>query len=308
MDLSFNHAIVALDLSEASDLIVDSIPNLKKFGTEKVTLVTVVPVPHSVKRKEFSTDSQRQTLKAYKKKLEEAGFDVYFEIKSGVHFYPPTEILSAADEHNAGYVVIANRGESKVQELVLGSTASEVLQRSHLPIHLINIEVDWPDPQDDRDNRKLVLSQPAESTLDHVLHATDFSDTADRAFNVIRNLEADGKVGKVSIVHVQGHHYLALSDPASLEDLTNKNRDHLNEMRNQLSDHTRESCETIVTFGTPAKEIVTAAEENGATMIIMGSQGKGYIEKFFIGGVSTQVTRIGKIPMLLIPALRDEDK
>jgi nucleotide-binding universal stress UspA family protein len=298
----FKHAVVALDLSEASDLMMECIPHLKKFGTEKITMVTVVPVPHSGMRTEFNTDKERKQLKAYKKRLEQMGYEVRFEIRSGVHFYPPTEILSEAEEAGADYVVIANRGYSKVQEMLLGSTASEVLQRSSLPVYLINLEVESLDEDDEE--RRLVLSDAARNSLNHVLHATDFSETAFRAFDVVKTFDEDGLIGKISIVHVQGHHYLALSDPASLEDLTEKNREQLDEMRNELSDHTRENAEIIITFGTPSKEIVSAAEENKATMIVIGSQGKGFIEKFFIGGVSNQITRLSRIPVLLVPAER----
>lgn len=298
----FKHAVVALDLSEASDLMMECIPHLKKFGTEKITMVTVVPVPHSGMRTEFNTDKERKQLKAYKKRLEQMGYELRFEIRSGVHFYPPTEILSEAEEAGADYVVIANRGYSKVQEMLLGSTASEVLQRSSLPVYLINLEVESLDEDDEE--RRLVLSDAARNSLNHVLHATDFSETAFRAFDVVKTFDEDGLIGKISIVHVQGHHYLALSDPASLEDLTEKNREQLDEMRNELSDHTRENAEIIITFGTPSKEIVSAAEENKATMIVIGSQGKGFIEKFFIGGVSNQITRLSRIPVLLVPAER----
>jgi len=299
----FKHAIIALDLSEASDLIMDCVPHLKKFGTEKISLITVVPIPYTGRRAEFSTDEQRQQLKAYKKRLEEHGFEVRFEIRSGVHFYPPTEILDEAEKTGADYVVIANRGHSKVQELLLGSTATELLQRSPLPVYLINVEVEWHD--DDTDERKLVLSQAAEKSLKHILFATDFSETAGRAFDVVKFLESNGYVDKISIIHVQGHHYMALSDPATFEDVTQKNRNQLDKIRNTLSDRTREDAEIIVTFGTPAKEIVKAAEERNATMLIMGSQGKGFIESFFIGGVSSQVTRISRLPVLLIPAERE---
>jgi len=299
----FKHAIVGLDLSEASDLIIDCIPYLKKFGTKKVTLVTVVPVPYSGERTEFNTDKERRILKEYKKELEKHDLQVETDIRSGVHFYPATEILTSAREKDADYVVIANRGHSKVQEMLLGSTATEVLQRSEFPVYLINIELEWYD--DDKEKRKLVLTQTAKNSFKHVLHATDFSNTASRAFNVVREFDKSGVVGKVSLIHVQGHHAIALSDPASREKLTDQNRVQLEEIRNKLSDNTRENAETIVTFGSPAKEIATAADEIGATMIVLGSQGKGFIEKFFLGGVSNQVTRISKVPVLLIPAERE---
>lgn len=303
MSLLFKHAVVALDLSEASDLIVSCIPHLKKFGTQKVTLVNVVPIPYSTKRSEFNTKKNREGLDKYKKQLEAEGLVVEVEIRSGVHFYPPTEILEAAKERDADFVVIGNRGHSKVQEMLMGSTATEVLQRSEFPVYLINMEVEWFD--DDVEHRKFILGQSQERALEHIMHPTDFSENANRAFEVIRNLDREGLIGKVSLVHVQGHHAIALKDPVSREELTKQTEQILDELRNKLSDKTRENAQIYITFGTPAKEIITASENNGATMLIMGSQGKGYVERFFLGGVSNQVTRFSKVPVLLVPAKRE---
>jgi nucleotide-binding universal stress UspA family protein len=299
----FKHALVALDLSEASELILECVPHLKKFGTEKITLTTVVPVPYTDEKAEFNTDKQRRKLKAYKEKLEDHGFEVWFEVRSGVHFYPPTEIIEQAEKSKADYIVIANRGHSKVQELLIGSTATEVLQRSPLPVYLINVEVEWFDR--DTEKRKLVLSRSAGESLDHILYATDFSENAGRAFEIVKYFESNGFTKEITLIHVQGHHYLALSDPATYEDVTQKSQEHLETLRNQFSDNTREKTEIIVTFGTPAKEIIQAANDRKATMIVMGSQGKGFVEKFFLGGVSNQVTRLSNIPVFLIPAKRE---
>ncbi len=71
-----------------------------------------------------------------------------------------------------------------VEQMLLGSTASEILQRSHLPVFLINMEMEWID--EDKNERRLYVTKTFDNALNHVLHATDFSDTADRAFEVVR--------------------------------------------------------------------------------------------------------------------------
>jgi len=300
---SFKHAAVALDLSEASDLIVNYLKHFKDFETTRFTLVSVVSIPHTSERFEIKTEQKREKLESYKKKLEEQGFEVDIDLRVGTHFYPPTEILTSADEHGAGFVIIGNRGQSKVQELLLGSTATELLQRSELPVFLLNMNVELlPDSPEDR---KLVLPDKASESLGHVLHPTDFSETAFRAFEVLKLLDRREKVEKVSFIHVQGHNTIALKDPISLEELNEKNSDQLNEMRNQLSDKTRNDSDIFITFGPPAKEIIKTVNEHGITMIIMGSQGKGFVHEFFLGGVSSQVTRFSNIPVLLVPAERD---
>jgi nucleotide-binding universal stress UspA family protein len=135
--------------------------------------------------------------------------------------------------------------------MLLGSTAAEVLQRSRLPVFLINIDMEWID--EDADERRLVMTQSIDDALNHVLHATDFSDTADRAFDVVKALDEDGKIDKISLIHVQGHHAIALKDPASYEALTERSKEHLQDMRNGLSDKTRSTSELIITFGTRAR-------------------------------------------------------
>lgn len=305
MKSTFIHAIVALDQSEASDLIVESLPHFKKFGMKKVTLVTVVSVPFTGERTEFSTEKYSEQLKKYKKQLEQQDLIVETELRSGTYFYPPTEILTSAKEQDGDFIIVGSRGQSKVQEMLLGSTATEVLQRSHLPVFLINIDMEWRN--DDSGDRMLVLRHSIGDALSHVLHATDFSDTADRAFQVVKALDEDGKIDKISFIHVQGHHAIALKDPTSREVLTQRNTEDLEELRNQLSDKTRDDSEIIITFGTPGKEIINAIEENDITLVVMGSQGKGFVHEFFLGGVSSQVTRFSKIPVLLVPAKRDQE-
>jgi len=302
----YRHAAVALDLSEASDLIVECVSSFHNLGTEKITLVTVIPVPFQKEGSELDTSDEQEKLEMYQKKLEEAGFDVDIHIRSGLHYYPPTEILAAADEAEADFVVISNRGQSKVIELLSGSTSSELLQRSTLPVYLINLEVEKD--KDKADGRTLLLPQPCSESTRHVLYATDFSDSAYRTYKVLRDMEGAGIVDKISMIHVQGHHAIAIKDPVSRDRLTEQNREQLDRIRNKLSSRTREDADLIITFGTPAKEIVNAANENVATMIMMGSQGTGYVQDIFLGSVSSKVTRLSNVPVVLIPAEREKEE
>lgn len=303
METNFKHAVVALDQSEASDIIIDSLSYLKKLGLQKVTLVTVISVSYSGEGDEIDTSLQEEQLNNYKKLLEHKDLKVETVIQAGSYAFAPTEIIKTADAKDADFIIIGNRGQSMVEQMLLGSTASEVLQRSHLPVFLINMEMEWID--EDKNERRLYVTQSCEKALDHVLHATDFSDTADRAFEVVRDLDKQGKIGKISLIHVQGHHAIALKDPVSHDELMQKNEENLEEMRNTLSDHTRENSEIIITFGTAGKEIIQVIEERAITLVVMGSQGKGFVHDFFLGGVSSQVTRFSKIPVLLIPAERE---
>jgi nucleotide-binding universal stress UspA family protein len=302
----FHHAAVALDLSEASDLIVECVSSFQNLGTKKITLVTVLPVPFENEGTELDTSKEQKQLGEYQKALEKAGFEVDIHIRSGLHYYPPTEILTVANEVNADFVVISNRGQSKVLELLSGGTSTELLQRSKLPVYLINLDVQKDSEK--AGGRFLTLPQPCSEAVRHVLYATDFSDSAYRTYKVLRDMEGAGIVDKISMIHVQGHHAIAIKDPVSRDRLTEQNREQLDRIRNKLSDRTREDTDLIITFGTPGKEIVDTAKERNATMIMMGSQGEGYVQELFLGSVSSKVTRLSDVPVLLIPAEQEKEE
>jgi len=295
----YRHAAVALDLSDASELIVECVSTFHKLGTEKITLITVIPIPSEKAASELDTSKEQEALEEYQETLVEAGFEVDILIRSGLHYYPPTEILAGAEEAGADFVVISNRGHSKVFELLTGSTSTELLQRSTLPVYLISLEVEKDDEKAGK--RTLLLRQPCSESVRHVLYATDFSDSSYRAYKVLRDMEGAGIVDQISMIHVQGHHAIAIKDPVSRDRLTEQNREQLDRIRNKLSDRTRESTNLIITFGSPAKVIVEAAEEVGATMIMMGSQGEGYVQEMFLGSVSSKVIRLSQVPVLLVP-------
>ena len=297
----FQHAAVAVDISESGDVMISALEGFKEFGTQKITLITVESLSPA-DEKDPANPLYQERLGAYRERLEKQGFEVETVLRSGLYFYPPTEILETAASQSADYIIVGSRGRNMVKEMLMGGTASEVLQRSELPVFLVRMEI--REEQETAGERRLVVRGTGESVLRHVLHPTDFSETADRAFEVIRGLDRAGKIGKVSLIHVQGHHAIALKDPVSLGKLTERTTTDLNNMRNMLSDNTREDCELIITYGTPGKEIVNAAKENQVSLTIMGSQGKGFVQEIFLGGVSTQVTRFGHSHVMVVPAKR----
>jgi len=63
-------------------------------------------------------------------------------------------------------------------------------------------------------------------------------------------------------------------------------------------------ADILLTYGSPAAEILNVAKREDYSFIIMGSQGRGYVQESFLGSVSNKVVRQASLPVLLIPALR----
>lgn len=58
--------------------------------------------------------------------------------------------------------------------------------------------------------------------------------------------------------------------------------------------------EAVVLEGSPVHEIVDFAEKNDIDLIVMGTLGKGGLERFLIGSVAEKVIRHSKKPVLIV--------
>ncbi|MEF8856237.1 MAG: universal stress protein [Haloplanus sp.] len=59
--------------------------------------------------------------------------------------------------------------------------------------------------------------------------------------------------------------------------------------------------ETAVVEGKPSREIVRYAEEVGCDLIVMGTHGRGGIDRLLLGSVAESVVRASSIPVTTIP-------
>ncbi len=58
----------------------------------------------------------------------------------------------------------------------------------------------------------------------------------------------------------------------------------------------------IVTFGDAPREIAAAARRIGANLIVMGTDGRGAMSRFFRGNIAERVLKTAPCPVLTIPA------
>ena len=75
--------------------------------------------------------------------------------------------------------------------------------------------------------------------------------------------------------------------------------DHLQREIEQLGE-TQISISPQLRVGTPWKEIVGAADELGASLIVMGSHGKRSLEELILGSTVERVTRHANYPVLVV--------
>ncbi|ELZ35093.1 universal stress protein uspa-like protein [Halogeometricum pallidum JCM 14848] len=58
--------------------------------------------------------------------------------------------------------------------------------------------------------------------------------------------------------------------------------------------------ETTVAEGTPSREIVRFAEREGCDLVVMGTHGRGGIDRLLLGSVAEKVVRASEVPVLTV--------
>ncbi len=288
-----NHVLVATDASEASDRLVDCVRGLRRVGSRRAVLVHVLNVRDVGGLYERLKQLALPRLERQKQRLEEAGFEVRIEIPLG---YPAYEINRVAGEHRCSLVVLGSHGESLMTEALLGSTAYAVLHQVRIPTLLIRFEI----TAGNGGRRCRVL---CEDLFGHILHPTDFSDTAERAFRYLEHVVQHTRE-RVTLLHVQDQVRIAPHLQYKLAEFNRNDQSRLERRRDALLKHGAREVNIEIPYGSPTGCILERARRGDLSLILMGSQGRGLLAELFLGSVAHNVARHAPLPVLLVPAVR----
>jgi nucleotide-binding universal stress UspA family protein len=282
----FRRALVSMDLSPATEALVASLPGLKDYGVEEIILVHVAkPVSYPVSQSIAQVEGLRQRLGRLKDSLEKVGFAVEVDVPIGA---PAVEVAREAEERDADLVVLGSRSHSRAREAFIGSVAWEVVRRSKVPVFLHRIEASRPDPE-------AALEIRASGLPDRVIHPTDFSPVAERAFTWVEGL-ARRSVTDFTLLHVH-----AVGD----ETARSEARVQLEGMAERLRAAGATDVKLELRGGSPSEEILSLGGRNPDHLVVMGTHGKGFFPGIVLGSESRQVVRRAAAPVLLVPAVEE---
>ena len=134
----------------------------------------------------------------------------------------------------------------------------------------------------------------------HVLFVTDFSEIADHAFTFVEKIAADG-ARRITLLHVQDKSRIEPHLGHRLETFNEIDRGRLQKMKGALREKTDAIVEIEILYGSPFVEIDHYVREHNVHLVVMRSQGRGFVQELFIGSVSHSVARHSEAPVLLIP-------
>jgi len=276
-------AIYATDLSAASEAAIQNetcLDCLGRIGVDTIHLVTVIPsnVHAGMPGMNFSK-RREQGLARYQKVMENAGFDTETHVVRGT---PHRRINGIAEAEKADLTIIGSRGQSPLDNRVIGSTARNLARTTVVPLLVNRIERGADEPD--------VLR---EHLFQRVLYATDFSENAARAFDAFQYLRHATQ--EATLVHVDS--------PKDSETGDEDPSDRLRALADTLAQWDIDTA-VEVRRGDPAEEILDVEAAVTPTTTLIGSRGRSRMRRLLLGSVSEDIVARADGNVYLVPPPR----
>jgi nucleotide-binding universal stress UspA family protein len=216
----------------------------------------------------------RSTVGAAQTRLARPGLDVAGAVLSG---RPATRIVQDADSASADLIVVGSRGHSALETMLLGSVSAEVIDHSSVPV--------------------LVVRRPR---IERVVLAWDGSTCARAASGLLSAwpIFAGSAIRVVSVADLGPPWWTGFPAagspelmPEFLDAREATEREH-QALASDISDELRAAglaAEPELRTGDAAEQIVAAAREWVADLIVMGTHGRTGLERLLLGSVARNV-------------------
>jgi len=289
----FRRILAGTDLTPASDAVLSCLGQLKTLGLEEVVLTHVVYVAHSVGLAETLTEWAQPELARQKELLEAQGLRVRAEAITGIQAY---KLADRADEEDISAIVIGSHSRSLLHGLLAGSVSLGVLGITTKPVLLVRVEVATAA---EGESCRLACTQ----LFERILFPTDFSETAEQAFHYLQHVVGATR-SRVTLLHVQDKSRLSPHLLSRLEEFNEIDTERLGRLRDSLLQQGASEVDIKLEFGLALPVILDALAKGDFSLIVMGSQGRGFVSELTLGSVANGVARKAPVPVLFVPMPR----
>lgn len=290
----FNKALICMESDSHSPELATCIGGLLDLGVKECLVTQFLTYSEAVAASLSIAELElQQYVEGLRQKLQEAGFAAEAKTTSGISY---REAYRLAWAHGCDLVVVECRYDTVAGEMLAGGIAASVIHHLALPTLLVRMDVS------DAGGEKCVQGKPCDFT-GHALYPTDFSDNADRAFTYLEELAAHG-LKQVTLMHVQDRVRIIPHLREKLDEFNDIDSERLKYLEERLRKKGVTTIESRLAFGNPSVEILKAVRKMNPSLVVMGSQGRGFVSELFLGSVSHNMARLSPAPLLLIPPHR----
>lgn len=305
--IEIRQILCPIDFSDYSRRALDHAVAVARWYGAAITALHVVPAVAAVAYAPMAPDETAHVLTPAERDrllLELATF-IEAELAPGVAISAhvmegpaPDRILAHAEAIDADLLVMGTHGRSGFAHLLLGSVTEKVLRKAACPV--LSVPRRHPD------------AVPASPVLfKRVLCPIDFSDSSRHALEYALSLaqEADADL---TVLHAIGDdleyardvmYPIIVDEGLTLADFRRQREEDVRKsLQEAIPESASEYChvETLTPHGRAWREILRAAAERQADLIVMGVQGRGAVDRMFFGSTTQHVVRQATCPVLTL--------
>ncbi|MBE0617080.1 MAG: universal stress protein [Proteobacteria bacterium] len=203
---------------------------------------------------------------------------------------PEGKILQVSCSEEVDLIVTGRQRHVAADAVYLGGTSMGVLRRTAIPVLVCK----HPHPE-------AASEAPEASVYERVLYATDFSEDSLCGLEFLKRLR--GVTARVDVVHAMTEKDLRREERVLAEEAECRQR--LDAICSELRSLGMEA-ESHLLAGAIAEEVLEAATDHHATLILMGTKGKHGVKEIWLGSASHRVAESSPLPVLLVPRERAE--
>ena len=286
--------LVTLDGSEFAEKVLPIAKTLCQAYEAQLTLVSILRTRSSFQVRpatraqiEAGRLEKETYLRGVIDQLSDNGIPIDFAIGVG----PVAETVNLLSrELDADMIMLSTHGRSGVQQWVLGSIASKIIQLSTTPILLIRPTVngDMPPPRFER-----------------LLVPLDGSEFAERVLPYVRAVDPsfDSSILLLSVPEIpEAATYGIMAD--AVEALRLEAEEQAKIYLNNVAAALQEEGLTVrvIVTGSEAAETITAVSKaENIDLIMMATHGRGGLDRVFVGSVAERLVRQAESPLFLLP-------
>lgn len=278
----FDKAIIASAALGSSRDIEGQVRTLRGLGVREVVLTHMVDVFDDAGD---SWRSQAEAEKAFENEM--SAFEACnMRVRAEVPLGHPAKLLGEMSDKHGAKLIVVESGNVALTGTGLGpSIDSDVFVRSETPVLV---------------RPRNVMDLAPRSIGERVLFATDFSQTAARAFiKLVEIVRACGS--RVDLLHVQDSTHQDATSAAAVVECDRQDALRLARLKERLLREGARGVSIEIIDSSPAEEISKRSLSSRYSLIIMGSRGSSGETDGILGAVSGPVTRESVVPVLLVP-------
>lgn len=293
-----NRVIVPLDGSATSEAALPHGIQLARTLGVPIMLVHVIDTSHVYDTHAIALLPDRLEMERYlgdvavRERIEEC---VEIEVRFGT---PTYELLQLAQVYPAGMFVMSTHGRGGLSRIVMGSVADQIIRSGTAPVMVIRADAIQP-PRDQYANL-LVTLDGSDLASRALPQAIDLARRSGATLHLLRVVEP------LDIAPAAEYPPDATwLDPDEITQITADCEPAARDELGRLAASLREQgidVQPLVGVGRAAGEILRAAMDTGADLVLMASHGRGGLRRLLMGSVTTSVIHSATTPVLVVPA------